>query len=171
MRLLSQSSRQEKTEKREENGLTFAGEGVYCCLETGSASARGTGSELISSYISAKEIVNRPSFNLKNLLPLNRNMPARDQCVFRLAGRFSVVQWQVLGRTYDFTYGNRPAFFVFGRFLKTNSITLIHPQTNKTNLNKKIGRNDRKPLESSQKYRKKFGFPLRKPAFERLTSR
>ena len=116
VRLLLQSSRQEKTEKREENGLTFAGEGVYCCLETGSAFACGAGSELISSYISAKEIVNRPSFNLKNLLPLNRNMPARDQCVFRLAGRFSVVQWQVLGRTYDFTYGNRPAFFMFGRF-------------------------------------------------------
>ena len=170
MRLLSQSSRQEKTEKREENGLTFAGEGVYCCLETGSAFARGAGSELISSYISAKEIVNRPSFNLKNLLPLNRNMPARDQCVFRLAGRFSVVQWQVLGRTYDFTYGNRPAFLFSGGSSKRTRTTSIHPQINKTNPTKKQPKR-RKNLGSSQKYRKKFGFPLRKPAFERLTSR
>ena len=31
-----------------------------------------------------------------------------------LAGRFSVVQWRVLGGTYDFAYGDSSGFFVFG---------------------------------------------------------
>ena len=168
MRFLLQSSRQEKTEKREENGLTFAGEGVYCCLETGSAFARGAGSELISSYISAKEIVNRPSFNLKNLLPLNRNMPARDQCVFRLAGRFSVVQWQVLGRTYDFTYGNRPAFFCFRAVPQMSSNQLVHPHSpsNKRNQPQQKNRPKRqKTPRKLAKISKKVWFSAKKTGF------
>ena len=168
MRFLLQSSRQEKTEKREENGLTFAGEGVYCCLETGSAFARGAGSELISSYISAKEIVNRPSFNLKNLLPLNRNMPARDQCVFRLAGRFSVVQWQVLGRTYDFTYGNRPAFFCFRAVPQMSSNQLVRPHSpsNKRNQPQQKNRPKRqKTPRKLAKISKKVWFSAKKNGF------
>ena len=90
-----------------------------------------------------------------------------------LAGRFLVRFRSGSGRTYTSRMGIVRLFLCSDgseNELKTNPINLIHPQINENNLNKKPV-NRRKNLENSQKYRKKSVFPLRKPAFERLTSR
>ena len=55
--------------------------------------------------------MNQPS-SLNHLLPLNRNTPARRIVSSCLAGRFFVVQRQVLGRTFICTFGETSGFFV-----------------------------------------------------------
>ena len=171
MRLLLQSSRQEKTEKREENGLTFAGEGVYCCLETGSAFARG-------GLIRAHFIV---YFSKRNRKPtkFQPQKPFAAESKYASKGPVCLQTcWAFLCRSVAGSWSDlrfhvweSSGFFVFGRFLKTNSNNLYSPSNkqNQPQLKKRPKR--QKTLESSQKYRKKFGFPLRKPAFERLTNR
>ena len=148
--------------------MTFAGEGVYCCLETGSAFARGAGSELISSYISAKEIVNRPSFNLKNLLPLNRNMPARDQCVFTtcwallcrsVAGSWSDLRFHVWESSGFFYVRTVPRMSS-----KRTRSPSIQPQINENNLNKKPVNRRENPRKLAKKT-KKVCFPAKKTGF------
>ena len=67
--------------------------------------------ELITSVISAKVRVNRPSFN-KLFCSKVRNIPARDHSVFVSCWAFSCSSLeQVLGRTYTHTHGESSGFF------------------------------------------------------------
>ena len=65
-------------------------------------------------------------------------------------------------------------FFCFRAVPQMSSNQLVHPHSPSNKRKPTSTKNQPtggKNLESSHKYRKKFGFPLRKPAFERLTSR
>ena len=67
-------------------------------------------SEFFTSVISAKASMNRPSSN-HAFCPRIRNTSTDSLC---LAGRFSVVRGQVLGRTYRCAYGESSGFFCSG---------------------------------------------------------
>ena len=66
--------------------------------------------ELLVSVISAKERVNRPSFNKPFALENEIHQQETIVSLF-LAGRFFVVPEQVLGRTYTFAYEVASGFF------------------------------------------------------------
>ena len=69
--------------------------------------------ELLVSVISAKERVNRPSFNKPFALENEIYQQETIVSLF-LAGRFFVVPEQVLGRTYTFAYEVASGFFMSG---------------------------------------------------------
>ena len=72
--------------------------------------------ELLVSVISAKERVNRPSFNKPFALENEIHQQETIVSLF-LAGRFFVVPEQVLGRTYTFAYEVASGFFMSGCYL------------------------------------------------------
>ena len=155
VRLLLQSSRQEKTEKREKNGLTFAGEGVYCCLETGFASARKPDPSSFHRIFQQKTC--KPaSFKFCSFAP-EIEMPAQEDCVFVSCWAFPCSFQERVWQDLHVTYGNRPAFLFSGgsiNELKRTRTTSIHPQINETNLNKKPANRREKTSEARKNIEK-----------------
>ena len=109
-------------------GLTFPAGECKLTLEPGFA-ARHSDSEFIISTVSAKEIVNRPSFkgrlfsteaNAIQLLLMGEKILAQEDCVFVSCWAFFCSSHeQVPGRTYDFAYGEAS-----GLFCTRNTISL-----------------------------------------------
>ena len=112
-------TRRDNVRKRWKNaitGLTFSREGLSYLLEPG---VRCSGPRYPSSFhrIFQQKTCKPASFKFCSFAP-EIEMPAQEDCVFVSCWAFPCSFLERVWQDLHVTYGNRPAFFVFGRFHK-----------------------------------------------------